>query len=161
MTYEKSCGAVVFRNDRSGGRLQRYVLMIKHSHDGHYSFPKGHVEAGEKEIMTAEREVFEETAVRIRINERFRQPVYYRPRPGVKKQVVYFLAFTRQTEISPREGEVAVVEWIPAERALDCLVHNNDKRVFELALKHIEEKRLGAVGKKVSDDGPITDATEK
>ena len=152
MTYEKSCGAVVFRNDRSGGKLQRYVLMIKHSLDGHYSFPKGHMEAGENEIMTAEREVFEETAVRIRINERFRQPVYYRPRPAVKKQVVYFLAFTRQTEISPREGEVAVVEWIPAEKALGCLVHNNDKRVLELALEYIEDKHPRRVNKNDSGE---------
>ena len=141
MTYEKSCGAVVFRNDRSGGRFQRYVLMIKHSHEGHYSFPKGHVEAGENEIMTAEREVLEETSVKIRINEKFRQPVYYRPKPGVKKQVVYFVAFTKQTEVAPREGEVAVAEWIPVERAVECLVHNNDKRVFENALSYVEERR--------------------
>ena len=101
MTFEKSCGAVVFRNERKNGGLQRYVLMIKHSVHGNHSFPKGHVEIGESEKMTAEREVFEETAVRIHINEKFRQPVYYRPKPGVKKEVIYFLAFTRQTEIKP------------------------------------------------------------
>ena len=141
MIYEKSCGAVVFRNERNGdGGLRRYVLMIKHSLDGHYSFPKGHVEGGESEIMTAEREVFEETAVRIHINEKFRQPVYYRPKPGVKKQVVYFLAFTKQTEIKAREGEVALADWILVEDAPNCIVHNNDKRVFELAMKHIERK---------------------
>ena len=109
MTFEKSCGAVVFRNDRSSGELKRYVLMIKHSSFGHYSFPKGHVEAGESEKMTAEREVMEETNVKIHINEKFRQPVYYKPKPNVKKEVVYFLAFTRQTEIKPREGEIEEV----------------------------------------------------
>ena len=140
MTYEKSCGAVVFRNDRSGGRFQRYVLMIKHSHEGHYSFPKGHVEAGENEIMTAEREVLEETSVKIRINEKFRQPVYYRPKPGVKKEVIYFLAFTRQTEIKPRPGEVAEVDWIPMEEAENLLTHDNDKRVLSLAIQYISEK---------------------
>ena len=117
MTFEKSCGAVVFRNDRSSGELKRYVLMIKHSSFGHYSFPKGHVEAGESEKMTAEREVMEETNVKIHINEKFRQPVYYKPKPNVKKEVVYFLAFTRQTEIKPRPGEIAEVAWIPMEEA--------------------------------------------
>lgn len=142
MTYEKSCGAVVFHNERDKrGRVKRrYVLMIKHAFGGHFSFPKGHVEAGETEIMTAEREVFEETSVRIRINERFRQPVYYKPRPGVKKEVVYFLAFTRQTDIKPRPGEVAEVEWIPVEEASDHLTHENDKYVLELAIKHIENR---------------------
>jgi 8-oxo-dGTP pyrophosphatase MutT (NUDIX family) len=141
MTFEKSCGAVVFRNERKDGNLKRYVLMIKHSAGGHYSFPKGHVEAGESEKMTAEREVKEETAVKIHINEKFRQPVYYRPRPNVKKEVVYFLAFTRQTEISPRPGEVEEVAWIPVEDAKALLAHDNDRRVLSLAIQHINEKR--------------------
>ena len=141
MTFEKSCGAVVFRNERCDGKLQRYVLMIKHSIHSHHSFPKGHVEVGESEIMTAEREVFEETSVKIHINEKFRQPVYYRPKPGVKKEVVYFLAFTKQTETSPRPGEVAQVEWIPVEKASDLLTHENDKKVLSMAIQYEEENR--------------------
>ena len=140
MTYEKSCGAVVFRNERHDGVLQRYVLMIKHSSQGHHSFPKGHVEVGETEIKTAEREVFEETAVKIHINEKFRQPVYYRPKAGVKKEVVYFLAFTRQTEIKPRPGEIAEVDWIPLEQAEELLAHDNDKRVLSLAVQYINDR---------------------
>lgn len=140
MTFEKSCGAVVFRNERKDGKLKRYVLMIKHSAHGNHSFPKGHVEAGESEKMTAEREVFEETSVRIHINEKFRQPVYYRPKPGVKKEVIYFLAFTHQTEISPRPGEVAEVYWIPVEDAKELLAHDNDKRVLALAIQYINKK---------------------
>ena len=140
LTFEKSCGAVVFRNERKNGVLQRYVLMIKHSVHGNHSFPKGHVEAGESEKMTAEREVFEETAVRIHINEKFRQPVYYRPKPGVKKEVIYFLAFTRQTEIKPRPGEVAEVYWVPVEEVGKLLAHDNDRRVFKLAVEYISEK---------------------
>ena len=141
MTFEKSCGAVVFRNDRSSGELKRYVLMIKHSSFGHYSFPKGHVEAGESEKMTAEREVMEETNVKIHINEKFRQPVYYKPKPNVKKEVVYFLAFTRQTEIKPREGEIEEVAWVSVEDAGKLLAHDNDRRVLSLALGYINEKQ--------------------
>ncbi len=140
MTYEKSCGAVVFRNERHDGVLQRYVLMIKHSSQGHHSFPKGHVEVGETEIKTAEREVLEETSVKIHINEKFRQPVYYRPKAGVKKEVVYFLAFTRQTEIKPRPGEIAEVDWIPLEQAEELLAHDNDKRVLNLAVRYITDR---------------------
>ena len=140
MTFEKSCGAIVFRNERRDGELHRYVLMIKHSLRGHYSFPKGHVESGETEIKTAEREVMEETSVRIHINEKFRQPVYYRPKAGVKKEVVYFLAFTRQLDIKPRPGEIAVVDWIPLEDAENLLAHDNDKRVLSMAVEYINEK---------------------
>ena len=115
--------------------------MIKHSIHSHHSFPKGHVEVGESEIMTAEREVFEETSVKIHINEKFRQPVYYRPKPGVKKEVVYFLAFTKQIETSPRPGEVAQVEWVPVEKASDLLTHENDKKVLSMAIQYVEENR--------------------
>ena len=134
MKHEKSCGAVVFT--REGGKIK--YLVIK-SLTGIYGFPKGHVEEGESEIMTAEREVFEETSVRIHINEKFRHPVYYKPKPGVKKEVVYFLAFTRQTETKPRPGEVVLVEWIPVERAEKLLAHDNDRRVLEQAIQYVKD----------------------
>ena len=133
MRYEKSCGAVIFRKDTCWN-----VLLIRHIKGRHISFPKGHVEPGESERITAEREVFEETSVRIHISEKFRQTVYYKPRPNSNKEVVYFLAFTRQSEISPREGEIAEVEWIPLEDAEKCLAHENDKTVFRAAMERMQ-----------------------
>ena len=53
MKYEKSCGAVVFRKDDCWN-----ILLIRHVKGRHVSFPKGHVEPGETESRTAEREVF-------------------------------------------------------------------------------------------------------
>jgi len=133
MHYEKSCGALVFRRDEEDGKL--YILMIRHKHGGHRSFPKGHMERGETEYMTAVREVFEETAVQIRIESDFRQTVRYSPLPGVSKEVVYFLTETKQTEIKPREGEIAQVEWVPVEEAESSLTHENDKTVFRAAMR--------------------------
>ena len=140
MTFEKSCGAVVFRNERKDGVLKRYVLMIKHSIHGHHSFPKGHVEAGETEMRTAEREVFEETAVKINIVDKFRHPVYYRPRPGAKKEVVYFVALTDQIDTSPAKGETVLAQWIPIEEASGLLAHENDRRVLSHALEYLKVK---------------------
>ena len=73
MHYEKSCGALVLRRDEDG---KAYILMIRHKAGGHRSFPKGHMERGETEYMTAVREVFEETAVQIRIDSDFRETVH-------------------------------------------------------------------------------------
>ena len=125
MRYEKSCGALVFRQDPRTGR--RYVLMIRHKHGGHRSFPKGHVEAGETEHETAIREVEEETAVRIRITSDFCEKVHYSPMPGVSKEVVYFLSVTDQKATHPHDGEIADVEWVPLENAERSLTHENDK----------------------------------
>ena len=58
LTLERSCGAIVFRDGEAG----ESVLMVQHG-PGHWSFPKGHVEAGEQDRQTAIREVFEETEI--------------------------------------------------------------------------------------------------
>lgn len=134
MVYEKSCGALVVRREGE----QYYILMIRHKAKGNRSFPKGHVEAGESEYATALREVMEETSSRIAIISDFRSTVNYSPSPGVMKEVVYFLAFTTNPDIKPREGEIAEVEWIPLEEAEHCLAHENDKTVFRAAMERMK-----------------------
>ena len=142
MQHEKSCGALVLRRDEEDGKL--YILMIRHRLGGHRSFPQGHMERGETEHMTAVREVYEETAVQIRIHSDFRQTVHYHPLPGVSKEVVYFLTETKQKEIKPRQGEIAQVEWVPVERAEASLSHENDKTVFRAAMKKMESQGIPA-----------------
>ena len=134
MVYEKSCGALVVRREED----QFYILMIRHKAGGNRSFPKGHVEEGETEYETALREVMEETSSRIAIISDFRSTVNYSPSPGVMKEVVYFLAFTTNPDIKPREGEIAEVEWIPLEEAEHCLAHENDKTVFRAAMERMQ-----------------------
>lgn len=133
--FEKSCGALVIRHDAQTGI--DYVLMIRHRPGGYRSFPKGHVEPGETERETAVREVLEETSVRISLIPDFRHVVCYAPAPGVEKEVVYFLARTEQTDVRPRRGEIAQVEWLPLENAERYLTHDNDKRVLHAALKKL------------------------
>lgn len=160
MRHEKSCGALVIRREATDGKL--YILMIRHKAGGHRSFPKGHMEKGETETDTAMREVWEETDVRIRLTpgEGFRRTVHYNPMPGVKKEVVYFLTETAQTEIHPREGEIAEVEWIPLEHAEDALTHENDKQVLRAALRSLRTKRSHAaypVAEQSCKTGGLTD----
>lgn len=138
MKHEKSCGALVLHRGSDG---KDYVLMIRHRQGGHRSFPKGHMEAGETEIMTAIREVYEETAVRVNIRSDFRETVHYAPMPGVKKEVVYFLTKTEQEEIRPREGEIAEVEWIPLDAAEASLTYENDKTILRAAMKKLQAER--------------------
>ena len=142
MHHEKSCGALVVRRDDTDGK--QYLLMIRHKFGGHRSFPKGHMEAGETEYMTAVREVFEETAVQIRIDSDFRETVHYSPMPGVSKEVVYFLTHTAQKAIHPHQGEIAQVEWVPLDQVEASLTHENDKLVFRAAMKKLKADELRA-----------------
>ena len=134
MVFEKSCGALVVRREEDN----YYILMIRHKAGGNRSFPKGHVEEGETEYETALREVMEETSSRIAIVSDFRATVNYRPSPGVMKEVVYFLAFTTSADIKARAGEIAEVEWVPLEKAEECLAHENDKTVFRAAMERMQ-----------------------
>ena len=134
MVFEKSCGALVVRREEE----KYYILMIRHKAGGNRSFPKGHMEEGETEYVTALREVMEETSSRIAIVSDFRATVNYRPSPGVMKEVVYFLAFTTDPKIKAREGEIAEVEWIPLDEAENCLAHENDKTVFRAAMERMQ-----------------------
>ena len=145
MLREKSCGALVVRRDEEDGK--QYLLMIRHKLGGHRSFPKGHMEPGETEYMTAVREVYEETSVQIRIDSKFRETVHYNPMPGVSKEVVYFLTHTNQKNIKAREGEIAQVEWVPLEQVEASLTHENDKVVFRSAMKKLQaDEELQAKG---------------
>ena len=60
MKYEKSCGAIIIKEGK--------VLLLQEV-EGHWSFPKGHVENNETEIETVVREVKEETNLDIIIDE--------------------------------------------------------------------------------------------
>lgn len=129
MTYEKSCGALVFRKFHGNTEL----LLIKHANGGHWSFPKGHVEEGESEIETATREIKEETGVDVIIDPTFREKVTYSPKRDTQKDVIYFLAHATTFDTVPQEEEVAQAKWVEVNRAQAMLTYDNDKQLINKA----------------------------
>ena len=125
MTKEKSCGALVYR--KRGEKIQ--VLLLKHKLGGHWSFPKGHVEDGETEAQTALREVREETGLSISLLDGFREEVTYSPRPGISKDVVYFLGFAQDSRTTPQEGEISAIRWVDLSRLVYYLTYENDRKI--------------------------------
>ena len=134
MRYEKSCGAVIFRNDGDWN-----VLLIRHAKGRHVSFPKGHVESGETESQTAEREILEETGLRVRVDRRFRAENRYNIRPDVQKLAVIFAALTDQAEITPQPEEIAEAFWLPVEEAAARLTYERDRKILRDAFAHIQK----------------------
>lgn len=127
MTKEKSCGAVIFRKHQN---KYQYVL-IQQRFGLHFGFPKGHVEKNESEIMTAYREVKEETGLDIKIFGHVRAKTRYSPRPGVIKEVIYFLAEAKSWSIKKQEEEIADAMWVDESDVLTKLTHATDKKVFK------------------------------
>lgn len=125
MKQEKSCGALII--DKSDASYK--ILLIQHK-TGHWSFPKGHVEANETEHETASREVKEETGIDIDFLPDFRESISYSPARGVMKTVIYFLAKPLTYDCRPQLSELAATAWFSFEEAEKRITFPNDKSLF-------------------------------
>ena len=135
MSYEKSCGAVVFR--KYHGNIE--LLLIKHVVGGHWSFPKGHVEPGETEEQTALREIKEETGIDVELNTSFREVVSYSPKRDTTKDVIYFLGKAKTFQYTPQEEEIAQIKWVEINLAHSFLTYDNDKQLVNKAKPVIKD----------------------
>lgn len=134
MAKEYSAGAVIFRKDIKGTQylLLHYPSSGKTTKE-YWDFAKGHLEAGETELDTVKREVFEETGLRnVRILANFRETIqYYFKTKGktVFKTVVFYLGETKEKTIrisSEHQGFL----WLPFERAMSYLKFVNAKKIL-------------------------------
>lgn len=134
MKFEKSCGAVVFTR-----REEEILYVIIRATNGDYGFPKGHMEQGETEQVTALREIREEVGVDAAIVGEFRMADSYPlpNKPGVVKQVVYFLAEYSGQELRPQPEEVSAVYLMPYEEALKALSFTETKRILTEASRYL------------------------
>ena len=128
MLYEKSCGAVVV--DRSGPEV-KYLLVLHHA--GHWAPPKGHIEEGEDEQMTARREIKEETCLDVEMIGEFRAESRYAPKPDVMKTVIFFLAKPVGGELKCDGEECADVRWFSLEDAKAVISHQDTRDVLDEA----------------------------
>lgn len=133
MKQEKSCGAVIFREENT----KRYYLILK-STLGHTTLCKGHVEGDETEHETAVREIREETGLGVEFLDGFRQVISYSPHPGVMKDVVFFLARADGRDVTCQPEEVAEAAFVPLDKALERLTHASDRDILTAADAFLE-----------------------
>ena len=139
MRHEKSCGGLIYREH--DGETQ--LLLLKHRCGGHWSFPKGHMEAGETEMETALRAIREETGLRVFLRAGFPEAVAYSPKPNVKKQVIYFIGFTlNEAALRPQEEEVSELQWMEIHKAYDAVTFRNDKNLITKAIEYISRRGM-------------------
>lgn len=134
MKFEKSCGAIIIK--RNSGKIETLLIQML---GGHWSYPKGHVEDNETEVETALREIKEETNLDVIIDTRFREITTYSPKPGVIKDVIYFLAFAKTLDVKVQEEEVANYEWVDINDATKLITFEEDRKIFRKAIRFINE----------------------
>ena len=133
MKQEKSCGAVIFREENT----KRYYLILT-STQGHTTLCKGHVEGDETEHETAAREIMEETGLTVDFLDGFRQVITYSPRPNHMKDVVFFLAQVSGGTLACQPEEVAEIRFLPLNDALEALTHESDRDTLQKAAAFLE-----------------------
>ncbi len=135
MHFEKSCGAVVYRV--CNPHIEYLVIRMQ---QGHFSLPKGHVEARETELQTARREIKEETNLTVTIHHGFRHVVTYPPSPGVQKDVVFFVAKYRFGDVLVQQDEVSDSYWLRYDDAMSRLTYDTDREVLQKADQYLHQR---------------------
>lgn len=127
---EKSCGFVLFNSDE--------FLLIQHptksnGDEGHWDFPKGHVEGNETELETAKRELIEETGIaEFRIFNGFRHRIEYnfsKDNRIVSKEVIFFLAESIIKDVKLSSEHQNFI-WLNFNLAYSKLTYANAKEVL-------------------------------
>jgi 8-oxo-dGTP pyrophosphatase MutT (NUDIX family)/phosphohistidine phosphatase SixA len=118
-----SAGAVLWRPDAHGIEL---LLVHRPKYDD-WSLPKGKREPGEHVLLTAAREVLEETSVRPVFGPRLRTVEYLAH--GRPKQVDYWSALSTADEAAASH-EIDAVSWLPLPQALGRLTYPHDADVI-------------------------------
>jgi 8-oxo-(d)GTP phosphatase len=115
-----AAGAVLWRPGSAGTE----VLLVHRPRYDDWSLPKGKQEPGEHIVVTAVREVAEETSVQAVLGPHLRS-VRYDVR-GQSKQVDYWAA---RADAAKADNEIDEVSWLPAGQALDRLSYPHDQDV--------------------------------
>lgn len=139
--YERSCGAIVFREITGETRY----LLIKNKRSANWGFPKGHMEKGEDEKATATREVLEETGIHINILDGFRYKSEYTIQGKIEKSVSIFLANTKDTRTVIQPEEIEDYIWLDFDKAIKRLRYANDKDILERAKNYVESSDINSL----------------
>lgn len=132
--YETSAGVVIYMV--KNGEPYYLVTYSKKNFSG---FPKGHVEYGETEEITAKREALEEVGVNIELKPNFKSSISYKVfDTQIQKEVIFFLGeIDKNTEINIDINEINKYEIVNYEQA-KFILNDELMNVLTEAKKYIE-----------------------
>ena len=128
-----AAGAVLWRPGQHDSAVE--VALIHRPRYDDWSLPKGKVDPGETEPVTAAREIFEETGHRVRLGRRI-AAVSYPIEQGTKK-VRYWAACSLGGNFTPSR-EVDELIWLPVPAAIENVSYSPDRKVLRGFAEHPE-----------------------
>ncbi|MEE6168665.1 MULTISPECIES: NUDIX hydrolase [unclassified Mycolicibacterium] len=130
-----AAGAVLWRrsDDLTADRAAVEVALIHRPRYDDWSLPKGKVDPGETEPVTAVREIHEETGYTAVLGRRLGSVSY--PIPPGTKRVWYWVAQATDGDFAPN-AEVDKLIWLPVEAAMNQLHYPYDRKVLQRFAKY-------------------------
>ncbi len=140
MLREKSCGAVIYINNKE---KTKYLLLNYTA--GHWDFVKGNQEPNESEKQTVTREMMEETGItNAQFIDGFRESInYFYRRQGmtINKEVVFYIIESNAEEVKISFEHIGFV-WLDYQHAMEKLTFKNAKDVLLKAHDFLQKKSL-------------------
>ena len=130
MKRERSAGAIVFIKEKEP------IYLLLHYEEGHWDFPKGHIEEKETDTETVKREVGEETGIKdIEIIPNFKEKIQYFfkfKKELISKEVVFYLAKTNTKQVKLSFEHIGF-KWLTYDKAIEQLTYKNAKEILKKA----------------------------
>jgi len=140
MPNETSAGVIVYRKANGS---PKYLLL--HYQEGHWDFPKGHVEVGEKLEEAALRETKEEADLDVILHVDFQEhfSYFYKNREGVvmNKTVYFFIGQAMEREVTLSDEHIGYA-WLSYDNALKKVTFDSAREVLNKANEFLVQKRL-------------------
>ncbi|MDI6640810.1 MAG: NUDIX hydrolase [Elusimicrobiota bacterium] len=128
--FEFSAGGVVVDNNK--------VLVIKTKNlkgEKVITFPKGHIEKKEKAVVSAIREVEEETGYKCEIlNQLDAVQYWFKDRDRLVKKTVKWFLMKPIKKVKEPSFEVSEIKWLKFDEAKKTLSYRSDKALLEKLL---------------------------
>lgn len=109
--------------------------------DTFWTFPKGHPEAGETAIETAQRELLEETGIALEhLNP---APTYVQSYSFthkdvyIEKTVTYYVGFPATLDFKIQEEEIKEAGWFSLTQATEQLTHESTRKILAQVIEDI------------------------
>lgn len=145
MPVEKSAGAVVFRKNKKIKYLLLHYPSTAKAPKEYWDFPKGHIEKGEDELITVQREVQEETGLKnLQFIDGFKELIrYFFKFQGktIFKIVTFYLVKTKEKRVKISLEHLGY-KWLSYKEALSKLTFKNAKEILQKANEFLSREGL-------------------
>lgn len=136
-----SCGVVPFFKENN----QIKFLLIAHR-DGHWGFPKGRKEEGEKEIETAKREFTEEvdiTNFTIFSEKTFTEKYSFEKNNILEnKEVTYFISEVFDNRVKMQKEEISQYAWLNYDDSIKILKNEGTIKLLQNVFDYLKKENV-------------------